>query len=308
MGQRKSIVRQGVEKLLAMAAFGQSKHQDKKQNGGKPARDKIYASVTMDNYIDSVSRFLRWAQKNYGCRYIEEAEEHVREYLEQRMKTQSPWTVRAECAGISKLYQKSMHSWGVDLPARRRDDIVQHRKDKWIGHFSPQRNADLVSFSLATGLRRRELKAAVPGDVYEEDGVVYVKTVGKGGKFRVVPCLNREPLRIAQAAAAAGKTKIFDHVPKYTPAHMYRAQYAQIMYAQLARPLEEIPKDERYICRGTKKGIVYDRLALIQTSKALGHNRCDVIANNYLYKADKTRRLTEHFPEGQQAPDQDVPS
>lgn len=294
MGQRKSIVRQGVEKLLAMAAFGQSKHQDKQQNGGKPARDKIYASITMDNYIDSVSRFLRWAQRTHGCRYIEEAEEHVREYLEQRMKTHSPWTVRAECAGISKLYQKSMHSWGVDLPARRRDDIVQHREDKWVGHFSPQRNADLVSFSLATGLRRRELKAAVPDDVYEEDGLVYVNTVGKGGKFRVVPCLNREPLRIAQAAAAAGKTKIFDHVPKYTPAHMYRAQYAQTMYAQLARPLEEIPKDERYICRGAKKGIVYDRLALIQTSKALGHNRCDVIANNYLYKS----RTSQTKPEG----------
>ena len=223
-------------------------------------------------------------QKNHGCQYIEEAEEHVREYLEQRIKTQSPWTVRAECAGISKLYQKSMNSWGVALPARKRDDIVQHRVDKWVSHFSPQRNTDLVCFCMATGLRRRELKAAAPYDVYEEDGLVYVKTVGKGGKFRIVPCLNRDPLRIAQAAAAAGKTKIFDHVPKYAPTHMYRAQFAQTMYAQLARPLDEVPKEERYICRGTKKGIVYDRLALAQTSRALGHNRLDVIACNYLYE------------------------
>lgn len=281
MGRRKSIVRQGVEKLLAMAAYGQSKHEDKKRNGGQPAREKIYSSVTMDNYIDTVSRFLRWAQRTHGCRYIDEAEEHVREYLEQRIKTQSPWTVRA----ISKLYQKSMDAWGIDLPERRRDNIVQHRQDRWVGHFSPQRNVDLVSFSLATGLRRHELKAAVPDDVYEDDGQVYVKTVGKGGKFRIVPCLNGDPLRIAQAAVAAGKAKIFDHIPKYTPTHTYRAQFAQTMYAQLARPLEEIPKDERYICRGAKKGIVYDRLALIQTSKALGHIRCDVIANNYLYKS-----------------------
>jgi len=64
---------------------------------------------------------------------------------------------------------------------------------------------------------------------------------------------------------------------------MYRAQYAQIMYARLARPLEESPKEERYVCRGTKKGIVYDRVALQKVSKALGHNRCDVVANNYLY-------------------------
>ena len=52
MGHRKSLVRQGNEKLLSMAAFGDSKYADKKANGGLPDIGKIYSSKTMDNYID----------------------------------------------------------------------------------------------------------------------------------------------------------------------------------------------------------------------------------------------------------------
>ena len=44
MGHRKALVRQGVEKLLAMAAYGHSKHLDKQENKGFPAREKIYSS------------------------------------------------------------------------------------------------------------------------------------------------------------------------------------------------------------------------------------------------------------------------
>ena len=286
MGRRRSLVRQGTEKLLGMAAFGDSKFEDKKVNGGFPAREKIYSSVTMDNYIDYVSRFLRWAQKNYGCRYLEESRQYVAEYLRQRIQTQSAWTVRAEAAGIAKLFQVSMNDFGVELPERSRDDIEQHRGEKWIGHFSPERNKDLVAFCLATGLRRHEVEKSSPDDVWEEDGNIYVKTVGKGGKFRIVKCLNDAPLKIAQVAEAAGQSLIFAHVPKYAPIHEFRAQFAKILYDVVARPMEELPRNEQYICRGKKQGIVYDKNALSVVSVALGHGnqRLDVVADNYLYK------------------------
>ena len=286
MGRRKSLVRQGMEKLLGMAAFGDSKFEDKKVNGGFPAREKIYSSVTMDNYIDYVSRFLRWAQETHSCRYLEEALPYVGEFLEQRIQTQSAWTVRAEAAGIAKLFQVSMNDFGVELPKRSRDDIEQHRGEKWLGHFSPERNKDLVAFCLATGLRRHEVEKSSPDDVWEENGSIYVKTVGKGGKFRIVKCLNDAPLKIAQAAAAAGQDLIFEHVPKYAPIHEYRAQFAKTLYEMVARPVEEVPRNEQYICRGKKQGIVYDKNALSVVSVALGHGnqRVDVVADNYLYK------------------------
>ena len=293
MGRRKSLVRQGTEKLLGMAAFGDSKFEDKRKNSGFPAREKIYSSVTMDNYIDYVSRFLRWAQETHGCRYLEEALPYVGDFLEQRIQTQSAWTVRAEAAGIAKLYQVSMNDFGVELPERSRDDIEQHRGEKWIGHFSPERNKDLVAFCLATGLRRHEVEKSSPDDVWEEDGNIYVKTVGKGGRFRIVKCLNDAPLKIAQAAAAAGHDLIFGHVPKYAPIHAYRAQFAKTLYEMVARPVDEILSEERYICRGEKKGTIYDKNALSVVSVALGHGigRLDVVADNYLYKKDTENNI-----------------
>ena len=38
-----------------------------------------------------------------------------------------------------------------------------------------------------------------------------------------------------------------------------------------------------YYCRNDRKGTVYDRKALFEASKALGHNRFDIIPSNYLY-------------------------
>ncbi len=38
-----------------------------------------------------------------------------------------------------------------------------------------------------------------------------------------------------------------------------------------------------YHCRNDRKGTVYDRKALFEASKALGHNRFDIIPSNYLY-------------------------
>jgi hypothetical protein len=240
----------------------------------------------MDNYIDYVSRFLRWAQETHGCRYLEEAFPYVGDFLKQRIQTQSAWTVRAEAAGIAKLFQVSMNDFGVELPKRSRDDIEQHRGEKWLGHFSPERNIDLIEFCLSTGLRRHEVEKSAPSDVWEEDGHVYAKTVGKGGRFRIVKCLNDAPLKIAQAAAAAGQSLIFPHVPKYAPIHEYRALFAKTLYGMLARPMGEIPREEQYICRGKKRGIVYDKNALSVVSVALGHGRerLDVVADNYLYE------------------------
>jgi len=283
MVKRKSIICQGADKLMSMAAFGDSKHEDKKLNGGFPAREKIYSSKTMDNYIDCVARFLHWAREMYGCRFLEEARVHVPEYLNQRMLTKSAWTVRTEAAAIAKLYQVGMNDLGVVLPKRSRDDISQHREQKWIGHFAPNKHEDLVAFALSSGLRLREIRVVAPEDVYEAEGYVYIDTVGKGGKFRSVRCLDDEPLRIAQVAAAEGKERIFDQIPKYAPMHEYRGLFAQTWYERLARPLKDIPVKERYICRGKKKGIIYDKNAMAFVSLQLGHHRLDVVADHYLY-------------------------
>lgn len=285
MAKKKSIVRQAVECLLAMAAWGQSKHADKIANGGKPARDKIYASKTMDNYIDVAGRFVRWARKIHGCRMLGDARQFVPEYLTQRIEQgKSAWTVRLEASALAKLYGCGINDFGVALPQRQRQDVTQHRQDKWIGHFDPDKNKELMAFGKATGLRRHEMAAVTPEDVWmNEDGRVIIHVIrGKGGKERFVEALNDTPLILARKARDEGKKRIFDSIHKYAPVHEWRAEFARETYRRNARPLDEIPLKERYICRKDKAGTVYDVKAMKRASIELGHGRVDVIALSYL--------------------------
>ena len=87
---------------------------------------------------------------------------------------------------------------------------------------------------------------------------------------------------IRRLAAAANDKKIFDHISSAMDVHHYRSVYCQRVYNQYARPLEQIPSADRYYCRNDKKGIVYDKKAMLQASKCLGHNRISVIAGHYL--------------------------
>lgn len=285
MSKRKSIVRQATERLLSMAAFGDSKHADKIANDGKPARDKIYSSKTMDNYIDVAGRFVRWAHATHGCRMLEDAQRFVSEYLLLRLaEGKSHWTIRMEASALAKLYGCGINDFGVALPERRRQDVIQHRQDKWVGHFNPDKHKELVAFGKATGLRRHEMAAVAPEDVWEdEEGRAIVHVVrGKGGKERFVEALDDTPLMLARKARNEGKKRIFDSIHKYAPVHEWRAEFARETYRRYARPLEEIPLKERYICRKDKAGIVYDVKAMKLTSKELGHGRADVIALSYL--------------------------
>ena len=86
-------------------------------------------------------------------------------------------------------------------------------------------------------------------------------------------------------AVKAGKDKVFEKqdIKVRMPVHRYRALYAQSLYGCICRPIDKIPRKERYYCRKDKAGIIYDKKALLLVSRNLGHNRCDVVASNYLY-------------------------
>lgn len=66
------------------------------------------------------------------------------------------------------------------------------------------------------------------------------------------------------------------------------------MYKSYARPLDQIPYDrvnkgtgkrfqgDIYTCRKDESGKKLDRQAMKKCSKALGHNRISVVADNYI--------------------------
>lgn len=280
--KKKSTIRQGVEKLLKMRAFGQSKHLDKLKNNGKPARNKIYSGSTLTNYIAACCRFLRWVRREYGCADLDLARQYVGTYLRLRIRQGlSAWTVRAEAAALAKFFQCAMCDFGVKLPKRRRRDVKQHRRNAYVGHYDEKKHYLLEAFCRACGLRRHEVAQLRVSDVYRsaQGNVIIHVRQGKGGRERFVIALNDLPLELAEQAAARGDKLIFLHVPKYAPVHTWRRAYAQDLYQRLARPAEEIPRQERYICRGERAGIIYDKRAMQAVSKMLGHARLDVVTS-----------------------------
>ncbi len=282
IAKRKSIVRLAQEALTAQAAYGHSKKDERNLNGGEIPAGRIYSYSTMSNYIQASTHFVNWAKTKYGCRTLDDARYHVSEYLRMRINDgKSAWTVAKDACALGKMYGCRSTDFGVDLPTRHRNDISQHRDPTtYDGHFSESRNADLVDLARACGLRRHEIAALRPEDVWEEDGKILVHVAkGKGGKERTVEALNDAPLRLAEHALAVGRDKVIEHIPKYAPIHAYRREYAHNIYERYMRPIEQLPKAEQYRCRGDLAGYVFDKVAMKIVTGNLGHNRLDVVTH-----------------------------
>ena len=117
----------------------------------------------------------------------------------------------------------------------------------------------------------------------------------KGGRERYAPIIGNNADKIVERMrATAPDEKVWKHVPGNADIHSYRAEYATYLYNMYARPIDEISCDATnagtgreyrsgvYYCRKDEYGKKLDKEAMFKCSKALGHNRLDVVANNYL--------------------------
>jgi len=284
-----SLTYQVKKRFTAMQAFGQSKHNDKETNKketGKsiPPRGKIYSYGTYCAYVREGVLFARWAKEEHGCRTLEDARQYTGEYLDATQeKGLSAWTIRSKAAVLGKLYGCASTDLGSSLPIRRRGDIEKNRSEDRTsgGHYSEERHTDIKEFCQASGLRRKELAALRPTDISQNTAgatVVHVRC-GKGGRERWVTALNDKPLQIAQEAAARGDTRVFPHISKAAPIHVYRQDFARTLYNNTARNVSTLPRHELYIAKSDKKGKIYDRKAMYTVSSALGHSRIDVVTH-----------------------------
>ena len=154
--------------------------------------------------------------------------------------------------------------------------------------ISASKNSDE---SIHFHIRRNAFRRLMPDvdDLYQK-----IKE-GKGGRSRFAPIIgpHRDEI-IARFKDHRPDEKVWVHVSTAADIHSYRADYATRMYRMHAREYDDIPydkinpktgikyKSEVYYCRGDEKGRRLDRKAMLIASKALGHNRVDVIAGHYL--------------------------
>ena len=118
---------------------------------------------------------------------------------------------------------------------------------------------------------------------------------GKGGRERLSPIIGQNTEQIVtRMKNTLPDEKVWQHVHKSADIHSYRGDYATAIYKDFARPIEKIPYDrvnrgtgrkyqsEVYTCRKDEAGRKLDKAAMLVCSKALGHNRIEVVANNYI--------------------------
>ena len=118
---------------------------------------------------------------------------------------------------------------------------------------------------------------------------------GKGGRKRLSPIIGKNMEQIVERIRnTPPEEKVWQHVHKSADIHGYRAEYATAIYKAHARAIKEIPYDrvnqgtgrryqsEVYVCRKDETGKKLDKAAMLVCSKALGHNRISVVADNYI--------------------------
>lgn len=123
----------------------------------------------------------------------------------------------------------------------------------------------------------------------------FVHTKEKGGRERISPIIGPDAQQIIDRfKATKPDEKVWLHVNKNADIHGYRGDYATAMYKMYARDIKDIPYDkvnkgtgrayqsEVYTCRKDESGKKLDKKAMLICSKALGHNRIEVVANNYI--------------------------
>lgn len=88
--------------------------------------------------------------------------------------------------------------------------------------------------------------------------------------------------------------KVWQFIHQCADIHSYRSDYAVAIYKARARKISEIPFDrvnkgtgkryqsDVYTCRKDEAGKKLDKAAMLVCSKALGHNRISVVADNYI--------------------------
>lgn len=130
--------------------------------------------------------------------------------------------------------------------------------------------------------------------LFDEEYFTHVRN-GKGGRERLSPIIGRFAGQIiGRIRETPAEEKVWQYVNTNADIHGYRAEYATTIYKAHARPIQDIPYDrvhrgtgrryqsDVYTCRKDEAGKKLDKAAMLVCSKALGHNRISVVADNYI--------------------------
>lgn len=290
IAQSKESYRKTARKRLQdmlNAGLGSKRSEDKAE---AETKNKIYSKATFQTYKQQFKHFADWLEKAHPeAKTLEDARAFVDEYLKHLIELErSAYSISTAKAAIAKIMGVEATQF-IATPPRLRADIKRSRgeavRDK---HISDKKEEELARFTSATGLRRKEMTMITADDLFFENNQAYLNiTRGtKGGKPRVAKIVGKtdEETKDIVKWIQSKKGRLFNKLSSNYDNHYYRATYANRLYNQLKRDIDEIPLEQRYIMRKDRAGEIYDKKAMLLVSNALGHNRISVIAQSYLYQ------------------------
>lgn len=249
----------------------------------------IHSYTTYKTYVQQVDKFVNYCYDN-GYRHKDDnIILMVQSYIESlKSENKSAWTVRTAASAIAKALDIRTEDLNIKLPTRHRADIKRSReaveRDR---HINPEHYKLLYTFERCFGLRKdKELSQIEAKDFVFDNNDIYVTVKGKGGKIRTVKAYgSTQEINLIKRHIILNQTgKLFHKIPSGFDAHSLRGEYAARVYHAHARNLKQLSSNEIYYCRGNKAGEHFDKKALAIVSRMLGHNRLDVVVNNYSYK------------------------
>ena len=268
-----------VENILkSKLAIGESKHTAKL--AGEHTKS-IYSFSTLKSYIRWSNDFARFCKQEYRAKDIMDCRQYVDAYLQSRIDAgYSPYSIKLASASLAKLYGVSSKEF-IQTPPRRRTEVHRSRnhcvRDR---HFSASKNADLVTVSHCSGLRRHELQRLSPQALHQNSQGKWCLDVvrGKNGMARTVELVGTkaEISQVVQFIQSCTTEKVFPNgIHNGFDAHGGRRIFAQRCYEKWKRPLSQLQGNEILRTRCGDKGC-FDREALRKVSQQLGHHRVHV--------------------------------
>ena len=180
-----------------------------------------------------------------------------------------------------------------------RRNVVEKLKgeDLWsreaLEKLTTASEAEISGFDAKTKAAYDSAKEAL--EVFPDQDYYILHYRDKGGRNRLAPIIGDYKEQIVERMKnTAASEKVWLHVPKNADIHSYRGDYATYIYKKYARKIEDIPYDRTnkgtgkkfqgdvYHCRKDESGKKLDRKAMLKCTKALGHNRINVVADNYI--------------------------
>jgi integrase len=177
-------------------------------------------------------------------------------------------------------FQNRQLAQSVAFPKRKRENIKRSRRPvKRDQHINLDNWQHVITFCLACGLRREELRDVLVRDVYTRAGdqrLVVRVVKGKGGKWREVPVFpGREQAVLDAVKDKAPEAHVFERISSLLDIHSYRRQFAQDLYERISgKPLPPL--------KGRLHSADLDKDAASYVSRCLGHNRIDIIFGSYI--------------------------